>query len=429
MTRTAILCLAALVLLLAPSGARSAEIWKSCPGLDVEEFKSERNAPADHQHFVGFYRGKWANQVDHVLIVDSISANGSVTAFSAWGRFPKWGFEEPRCWQTSGVLRNGVLSLAIPHGGESRYALSETGWTAGEFQYGNVVKIGVFQRFDPENTKSEAPFQPPEKLLFPSGYLSELAETRRVENGRPDRLHLITIKPDGPGPFPVLVFNHGSTGGPDRDVTAREVHVHYPVVRFFLMKGWMVVSPHRRGRGWSDGLHDEGLVADRSRYSCDPKVAFDGLRDAVSDLEAAMSVLRSRAEVDTSRIIIGGHSRSGGLSMAYADKYPKTVRGIINAAGGWHGSHHCASAFTINKRVAAAAAHSQRPTLWLYGGRDISIGVNHGKAMFDLFKAEGGTGTFAEIPDVGHGFLWDNREWIRSVADFMVELGFVEFAE
>jgi len=38
------------------------------------------------------------------------------------------------------------------------------------------------------------------------------APTEFVENGEAISLEIIIFKPHGPGPFPTLMFNHGSTG-------------------------------------------------------------------------------------------------------------------------------------------------------------------------------------------------------------------------
>ena len=57
-------------------------------------------------------------------------------------------------------------------------------------------------------------------------------------------------KPPGDGPFPVVVFNHGSVAGePRNERDRRRIHTPGALVRFFIMRGWMVAMPQRRGRG------------------------------------------------------------------------------------------------------------------------------------------------------------------------------------
>ena len=46
---------------------------------------------------------------------------------------------------------------------------------------------------------------------FTQAETSELIQTSLIENGQNIRLELVIAKPTGDGPFPTLVFNHGST--------------------------------------------------------------------------------------------------------------------------------------------------------------------------------------------------------------------------
>jgi dipeptidyl aminopeptidase/acylaminoacyl peptidase len=39
--------------------------------------------------------------------------------------------------------------------------------------------------------------------------------------------------------------------------------------------------------------------------------------------------------VDPTRVVIGGQSRGGILSIAYAGQRPEQVKGVVNFVGGW----------------------------------------------------------------------------------------------
>jgi pimeloyl-ACP methyl ester carboxylesterase len=406
----------------------SHELWRACGGYEPGKSFVETGAPEGAERFIGAYRGKWANQLDHVLIIDRIAAYGTVSAYYAWGRYPYWGIAKDACERHTGTLRSGVVNLRISREKEARYVLSLDGLLAGEYHLRGSITIGLFHRFDPMRSEPPAGKKPPKSLAFPSGYISERITTGLIEDGQTVHLQIIVSKPRGKGPFPLLVFNHGSVGRGQNEAAARAVRVFHPVTQYFLSKGWMVVVPQRRGRGWSDGLHDEGLVNDRSRYSCDPKIAIDGLNAAIEDVDAVMENLLARPEVDAERVVMGGNSRGGGLALAYAGKYPEKVRGVINASGGWHGTV-CASFISIHRRLATDAARSSKPTLWLHGGKDTEIDLKSSEAVFEMFRHKGGTGTFVPFPEAGHNLLWENRNWIQPVGQFMAELGFSEFVE
>lgn len=104
-----------------------------------------------------------------------------------------------------------------------------------------------------------------------SGVSSEFIDTFLIEDGKPVRLELLIAKPQGAGPFPTVVFNHGSTGRGNNAELFRQSWSSPTVTTYFVDRGWMVIFPQRRGRGASDGRYDEGFETDRSRYSCQPR--------------------------------------------------------------------------------------------------------------------------------------------------------------
>jgi predicted acyl esterase len=78
-------------------------------------------------------------------------------------------------------------------------------------------------------------------------------------DGEQVRLAVVTYKPTGAGPFPTLIFHHGSTGsGTDPSRFSRAFDPGVLAYRF-ASRGWAVVLPSRRGRGGSEGLYDEGF--------------------------------------------------------------------------------------------------------------------------------------------------------------------------
>lgn len=416
--------LAALMSPLSPTSAHSENLIALCDGFSPDKVTVETEAPKGAERISGIFKGKWANQLDHTLIVERISADGSVKAFYASGEYPPWGIDKAACAQRPGTFRNGVLTLKLSQDRSAKYALSPSGVLAGEYYFRNSLTIGTFQKADQENRAQTMP----EKLVFPSGYVSELVQTALREDGKPVRLQFVTIKPKGPGPFPLLIFNHGSTGRGDVPAAARAVDISHPIAQHFLENGWMVVSPQRRGRGWSEGLYDEGFLKDRSRYSGDPSVTLAGFDRAITDIHAAVSVLLSRDDVDAHQVVMGGQSRGGILSLAYAAKHPGRIRGVLNFVGGWLGTW--SETFSdVHQTIVADAAEALTPTLWLYGGKDRLYGINDIRPFFESFIGDGGVGEFVPFPNAGHGLMSETTQWTEPVDRFMSELGFPEFAE
>lgn len=221
----------------------------------------------------------------------------------------------------------------------------------------------------------------------------EFIETPFTEAGQPVRLELLVHKPAGPGPFPTLIFNHGSTGRGDNPASFVTSYSSRTLSQFFVDMGWMVIYPQRRGRGASGGLYDEGFEPSRSGYSCLPNFSLPGVDRAVEDLKVVLQHVRQRPDVNSAKLMIGGQSRGGILAVAFAGEYPDTFRGVINFVGGWMGEG-CPTSLYINGQVFKRGAKYPGETLWLYGERDPFYSIAHSRANFRAFQSAGGKGRF-----------------------------------
>ena len=99
-----------------------------------------------------------------------------------------------------------------------------------------------------------------------------------------------------------------------------------------------VAFPQRRGRGKSDGFCDEelsrngefGKLALQYRYCAERRRSrIDGYRRG-HRRPSPPAGCRCRCPV-----LIGGHSRGGVLSVAYAGMHPEQTLGVVNFVGGW----------------------------------------------------------------------------------------------
>ena len=223
--------------------------------------------------------------------------------------------------------------------------------------------------------------------------LDERASTPFVENGAAVELEVVIFKPFGPGPFPTVMFNHGSTGDGSDPSLFTVTSVSEPVAKFFTDGGWMVAFPQRRGRGQSDGLYDEGFNADRTFYSCQKDITLAGAERAVDDLDAAVDWLRNRTDVDTTRMLAAGASRGGVLSLVHLARRPDVYLGAINFVGGWLGEG-CGDYVDVNQTLFVSGAAFPGDSLWLYANNDSFYSVAHSQANFNAFTNAGGLGTF-----------------------------------
>lgn len=246
-------------------------------------------------------------------------------------------------------------------------------------------------------------------------------------DGEQVRLATITYKPAGIGPFPVLIFHHGSTGGGRDPSTFRLSYDPVSLARWFTARGYAVVLPQRRGRGGSEGLYDEGFAADRSKgYTCEEERSLAGAEHALRDIDAVTTAILAQPFVDRSRVLVGGNSRGGILAVAWAGRHPDLPLGVVNFVGGWLGTF-CSTASAVNQRLFTMGGAFHRPTLWLYGDHDPLYSIAHSQQNFERFKDAGGIGTFhvIEEPAAENGHLIDRLDnlWSNAVDAYLAALG------
>ena len=276
------------------------------------------------------------------------------------------------------------------------------------------------------------------------GYTRQVVRvpTPWVENDQPVTLEMVVYRPGHASgfttmasgtppaspvkPMPTLVFNHGSTGDGDKPAWFKHTWVSPEVGKYFVGKGWQVVFPQRRGRGASGGLYDEGFEPDRSRYACLAEFSLPGLERAVADLDAVMAHLRQQPEVDMQRLLVGGVSRGGVLSVVYAGERPELFLGVLNFVGGWVGDR-CRDAVNVNPASFSRGATMQKPMLWLYGEGDPLYAISHSRGNFEAFTAAGGQGEFLtfKVPggDSGHSVHRHPALWKPVVESYLEKQG------
>jgi dienelactone hydrolase len=358
--------------------------------------------------------GAWGGTLKHILLVESIAEDNAVEVVYAVGDNPLFGIR--RSWsRRKGKIDGGRLTLAEA-GFSATYDLTDGGALNATYVRGNIRSRATMARADFATlTKAGA-------VIDWTRGKSQLLRTDLQEAGGAIRLEVVTFKPAGDGPFPLAVINHGSTGKGDNPALFGETWFNIELADFLNERGWIVAFPQRRGRGNSDGLYDEGFSEDRAEgYSCDPKITLAGADRGLRDIEAAVAVLRRQPDVLQSPLLLGGQSRGGALSVAYAGSHPEQVEGVINFVGGWVGDG-CPAAKTINETLFEQGGHFHGPTLWLYGHGDPFYSVQHSRQNFAAFQKAGGRGTFLDFNVLGgdgHRVIAHSTLWAAPVGDYL----------
>jgi dienelactone hydrolase len=207
------------------------------------------------------------------------------------------------------------------------------------------------------------------------------------------------FKPEGKGPFPAVIINHGSPpgGAPDR----AKMDPKYPTAaEQFVAWGFVVIVPTRRGYGETGGTWAE------TSYSCGNPSFYEAGLETANDIAAAVKYARALPFVDANRLALLGQSAGGWGVLAAATRADIDVNAIINFAGGRGGhkdqqpNNNC----NPDKLVRAAGDYgkeAKRATLWIYTRNDSYFAPELSARMFDAYQTAGGKGKMVALPAFG----------------------------
>ncbi len=169
------------------------------------------------------------------------------------------------------------------------------------------------------------------------------------------RIQAYLYKPDGDGPFPVVIYNHGARSGNERRSMPFE-HIG----RLLSGAGYLALVPERRGYGRSDGpTLSEQVGKDKGRL-------VPRLQAETDDVLAALDYLRALPFADTKRIGIMGWS-FGGIVTMFAVSRSAAFAVAVDQAGGaltWNGNSQVRSA------LITAAEKATTPMLLMVAQND-----------------------------------------------------------
>jgi dienelactone hydrolase len=234
------------------------------------------------------------------------------------------------------------------------------------------------------------------------------------------QLEATLYKPAGDGPFPLVIFNHGSTGP---GIIANTLTINPWGFGAYLNKhNIALLIPMRRGRGASQGSYKES-------YNCSVNSVESGINYASQSLDATMLYLQQQTWLDQENIVISGHSRGGLLSVVYAAKHPQRFKGVVNFSGGWMGGQ-C----QINTPLASnqglfskAAKNNPLPHLFMYGRSDPYYSDSEIESYAQAFEDAGGQVDFQFYSlgssANGHALFYEYSDfWIEGFKQYMQQL-------
>jgi dienelactone hydrolase len=235
-------------------------------------------------------------------------------------------------------------------------------------------------------------------------------------------------RPEGPGPFPIVIFNHGRSAAKEkRAMPPRERYTS--VARYWIRRGFAVFVPTRLGYG------DSGTDPDPeySGRNCDNRNFGVPLAAMLKAIGATAELAKTLPWADTKRLIIMGQSYGGFGSIGASAENRAGLIAAINFAGGGGGNpdrhpmQPCSPA-QIASLYNNIGKHATVPTLWLYAENDQYWGPEWPRKWHAAYVKDGGRAELATFPAVGadgHALIRGGFRLWRPVVDrFIGKLGF-----
>jgi dienelactone hydrolase len=206
-------------------------------------------------------------------------------------------------------------------------------------------------------------------------------------------------RPDGDGPFPLIVLSHGTAPNAlERAKIGRYRRI--PQIRELVSRGFAVIVPIRRGFGATGGDYAEYIG------KCASPIYYEACRAAGGDIAAAIDYAVKRPDVNPDCLILVGQSTGGFASLAAASMNPRGLIAVVNFSGG-HGGDPAAhpgepcDAQSLRATLAKLSQTIKVPVLWHYAENDKFFSPKYANEWFSTFEKAGGKGRLIIQPPFG----------------------------
>lgn len=238
-------------------------------------------------------------------------------------------------------------------------------------------------------------------------------------------LLVTTFRPQGAGPFPLVIINHG------RSTDTRTTYGRQRfegAARYFVRKGFAVAVPLRFGYGELAALGDpeDSMSCSNPRYQPAGEAA-------AQQVVAVAKHMQSQPDIDAKRLVVIGQSLGGFTTVAMTTLQPAGLVAAINFAGGHGGKPReqpgepC-QAFLLERLFGQWGAQSRTPMLWVYTENDQYFSAKNTRLWHESFVKNGGQAELVMVPpfgDDGHTLFVRGLDLWQPIVDaFLARHGF-----
>jgi dipeptidyl aminopeptidase/acylaminoacyl peptidase len=232
-------------------------------------------------------------------------------------------------------------------------------------------------------------------------------------------LHGLLYKPAGTGPFPTVLYNHGSSPGL---INNQAFDLIGPM---FTARGWAFFAPYRRGQGLSSDagpyIEDE-IQAARARGG-EALAAQTMVRllstEQLQDQMAALAWLKRQHFVRPTLIAAAGNS-FGGIETVLGVEHGDYCA-AVDASGGAESWDEAPGLHDVMKR---AVQHSKAPILFFQAENDYNLAPS--RTLYAAMKAANKPAEiriyppYGHSPQEGHSFAYSGANiWMDDVVRFL----------
>ncbi len=258
------------------------------------------------------------------------------------------------------------------------------------------------------------------------GQASREPDTVLVRSGTIN-LRGLLWSPRGPGPFPAILFNHGS-GRTRRDLERLGPYERQAAVLgyAFANHGYVFLYLFRRGVGLSADQGTSSVVRMDSAFAAGGQDARNALQlqlletSELNDARAGLAVLRTLPQVDARNVVVAGHSFGASLTLLLAER-DSSVRAALLFSGSTASWEHSPE---LRARLLAVADRITVPIFLMEAVNDYSIApaAELDAEMTKLGKAHQVKiyGPVGETSADGHNFIYSSVPmWAPDVFRFL----------
>jgi polyhydroxybutyrate depolymerase len=228
-------------------------------------------------------------------------------------------------------------------------------------------------------------------------------------------------KPQGDGPFPAIIWNHGSEKNPVR---------HPELGMFYTQHGYVLFLPIRHGHDGSPGAYIGDILKQFAAGTRDKEEvshkAVELHEEYNKDVVAAVKWLKKQTFVDPNRIAVAGISYGGIQTLLTAEKNLGLRAAIPFAPGAMSWANK-----QLQEREMEAVRNAKVPLFLLQSKTDYSTGPS--EVLGPIIREKGGANRAKLYPPFGtthadgHGGFacWEEgiAIWGNDVLDFLTVTG------